>query len=101
MFTVEEGVHKLEILDTSPTDAGEYVVVATNKHGEARCTALVEIEVTPKEPEKHKIQKPEFTEVYQETVSLSSSVKTSFFVCLFVFCFCFVLFFGNLAVCQV
>ena len=65
---MEEGVHILQILDTTPTDAGEYVVVATNKLGEARCAAVVEVEVTPKEPEKPKTQKPEFTEVYQETV---------------------------------
>ena len=63
---MEEGVYKLEILDTTPNDTGEYVVVASNSVGEATCASTVEIEEKPKEP---KTLKPEFTEVFEETVS--------------------------------
>ncbi len=64
--TIEEGVYRLEIFETTTDDAGEYVVVATNPHGEVTCSATVEIEPKPKE--KPKTEKPEFTEVYKQTV---------------------------------
>ena len=69
VITVEEDVYKLEILDTTPDDTGEYVVVASNTVGEATCAATVEIEEKPKEPKEPKTLKPEFTEVFEETVS--------------------------------
>ncbi len=68
-FTVVEGVYTLKIFETTSTDAGEYVVVATNKQGEVSCSATVQIEEKPKEPKEPKTQKPELTEVFQETVS--------------------------------
>ena len=68
VFTVEEGVCKLEILDTTPNDTGEYVVVASNSVGEVTCAATVEVEEKPKEPKEPKTLKPEFTEVFEETV---------------------------------
>ncbi len=51
----------------TPTDVGEYVVTATNPHGEATCSATLVVQPKPKE--KPKTDKPEFTEVFKETVS--------------------------------
>ncbi|XP_074642623.1 twitchin-like [Tubulanus polymorphus] len=63
----ENNLHKLEIYDIVPTDAGKYSAVAKNDHGKAICSADLKVKAKPKpKMEPPKIVKKPTKEVVNE-----------------------------------